>query len=128
FPDLDITPVIGDYTQSIQLPATAADTQRRIGYFSGSTLGNLEPDEALSFLERARHWLAGGGLLLGADLIKHPGILHAAYNDAQGVTAAFNRNVLYRANRELNANFEPAAYAHSAFYNAPMRRIEMHLM
>jgi len=72
--------------------------------------------------------LRGGALLLGADLIKDPAQLHAAYNDAQGVTAAFNLNVLARANRELGADFDLAAFAHSAFYNAPEQRIEMHLV
>src|SRR5690606_22131315 len=70
----------------------------------------------------------GGGLLMGVDLIKDPAVLHAAYNDSQGVTAAFNQNVLRRANRELDANFEIDSFAHSAFYNAPLQRIEMHLI
>ena len=70
----------------------------------------------------------GGALVLGADLIKEPSVLHAAYNDAQGVTAAFNLNLLARANRELGASFDLAQFAHSAFYNAPLQRIEMHLV
>ena len=72
--------------------------------------------------------LRGGALLLGVDLVKDPAVLHAAYNDAQGVTAAFNLNLLARANRELGTRFVLEDYAHSAFYNAPQRRIEMHLM
>ena len=82
---------------------------------------------AMRWLKCART-LSGGALLLGADLIKHPDILHAAYNDTQGVTAAFNLNLLERANRELGANFKLHQFAHSAFYNAPQQRIEMHLV
>ena len=72
--------------------------------------------------------LRGGGLLLGADLVKDPALLHAAYNDAEGVTAAFNLNLLARANRELGCDFDLQQFAHSAFYNAPLQRIEMHLV
>lgn len=128
YPALDVHPVVGDYTGPLRLPAMHRNSNRRVGFFPGSTIGNLCPAEALSFLKQARHILRGGGLLLGVDLIKDPAILHAAYNDSQGVTAAFNRNVLSRANRELDANFDIDAFAHSAFYNAPLQRIEMHLM
>lgn len=127
FPRLDVVPVVTDYTQQIELPAPAG-TGRRIGFFPGSTLGNFGPEEALAFLQRAAGLLRGGALLLGADLVKDPQLLHAAYNDAQGVTAAFNLNLLVRANRELGANFVPAQFAHYAFYNAPLQRIEMHLV
>ena len=127
FPRLDVDPVVTDYTQQIELPA-AAGPGRRIGFFPGSTLGNFGPQEALAFLQRAARLLRGGALLLGADLVKDPQLLHAAYNDAQGVTAAFNLNLLVRANRELGANFVPAQFAHYAFYNAPLQRIEMHLV
>jgi uncharacterized SAM-dependent methyltransferase len=79
-------------------------------------------------LRRFRGWLAGGPLLIGVDLVKDPALLHAAYNDASGVTAAFNLNLLARANRELGADFDLAAWAHSAFYQPALRRIEMHLV
>ena len=128
YPELDVRPVVGDYTSPLRLPAMHRNCDRRVGFFPGSTIGNLCPSEALTFLKQARHLLRGGGLLLGVDLIKDPAILHAAYNDSQGVTAAFNRNVLIRANRELDANFEINAFAHSAFFNAPLQRVEMHLM
>jgi dimethylhistidine N-methyltransferase len=127
FTGLDVHPVVADYTQPFQLPA-AGGRGRRIGFFPGSTLGNFTPEESLAFLARAAGLLRGGALLLGADLVKDPQLLHAAYNDAQGVTAAFNLNLLVRANRELGANFAPARFAHYACYNAPLRRIEMHLV
>ena len=126
FAGLDVQPLVADYTQDFALPEGGAG--RRIGFFPGSTLGNFSPAEALAFLERAAQTLRGGALLLGADLVKDPHVLHAAYNDAEGVTAAFNRNLLARANRELGANFRLAQYAHYAFYNAPLARIEMHLV
>lgn len=125
-PGLDVRPVVGDYTQALELPRM--EGKRRIGFFPGSTLGNFTPQEAQAFLERAATVLRGGALLLGADLVKDPHVLHAAYNDAQGVTAAFNLNLLARANRELGARFALDQFAHYAFYNAPLQRIEMHLV
>lgn len=125
YPGLEVLPVVGDYTRMPPLPMTDG---RRVGFFPGSTLGNFTPAEALAFLSAAARLLAGGGLLLGADLIKEPAVLHAAYNDADGVTAAFNLNLLARANRELGACFELDQFAHSAFYNAGLQRIEMHLV
>lgn len=127
-PHLVVEPVVGDYTQGVVLPPPQAGAARRVGFFPGSTIGNFSPEEALRFLRMAAQQLRGGGLLLGADLIKDPATLHAAYNDAQGVTAAFNLNLLGRANRELGANFELSQFTHAAFYNAGLRRIEMHLV
>lgn len=128
FPALDVRPVVGDYTAQVPLPAPAPRAGRRVGFFPGSTLGNFTPQEALSFLQMAARTLQGGALLLGADLVKDPQVLHAAYNDAQGVTAKFNLNLLARANRELGANFALEQFSHYAFYNAPEQRIEMHLV
>ncbi|MCJ0762388.1 L-histidine N(alpha)-methyltransferase [Variovorax terrae] len=128
YPALDVLPVAADYTRGLTLPAPAAGGGQRVGFFPGSTIGNFTPDEALQFLRLAARVLRGGALLLGADLVKDPAVLHAAYNDAQGVTAAFNLNLLARANRELGARFDLAQFSHSAFYNAPLRRIEMHLV
>ena len=129
FPGLAVEPMVADYTQDFALPTLArAGAGRRVGFFPGSTIGNFTPAEALDFLSRAARVLRGGGLLLGADLVKNPDVLHAAYNDAAGVTAAFNRNLLARANTELGADFDLAQFDHAAFYNAPLQRIEMHLV
>jgi dimethylhistidine N-methyltransferase len=128
YPSLAVQPVVADYTQCLALPAPLAGSGQRVGFFPGSTIGNFTPAEALHFLQGAAQVLRGGALLLGADLVKDPDVLHAAYNDAQGVTAAFNLNLLARANRELGARFALDGFAHSAFYNAPLQRIEMHLV
>ena len=128
FPGLDVRPLVADYTQRLVLPARGPGDGRRVGFFPGSTVGNFTPAEALQFLQDTGQALRGGALLLGADLIKEPAVLHAAYNDAQGVTAAFNLNLLARANRELGTDFVLERFAHSAFYNAPLQRIEMHLV
>lgn len=128
YPEIEVVPVVGDYTTHLPLPTPAAQEVKRIGFFPGSTLGNMHPREALRFLRILRAQLRGGALLLGVDLIKDPAVLHAAYNDSQGVTAAFNLNVLARSNRELGTDFDLEAFSHSAFYNAPEHRVEMHLM
>lgn len=127
YPGLDVQPLAADYTQALPLPPRVAG-RRRVGFFPGSTIGNFSLQEARDFLRGAATALRGGGLLLGADLVKDPGVLHAAYNDAQGVTAAFNLNLLARAERELGCERVPEGFAHSAFYNAPLQRIEMHLV
>ncbi len=128
FPALQIQPMVGDYTSDWQLPAALPQAGKRVAFFPGSTIGNFSPAQALSFFRNCAQHLAGGALLLGVDLIKSPNVLHAAYNDAQGVTAAFNLNLLVRANRELGCDFDLSQFAHSAFYNAPLQRIEMHLL
>ncbi len=128
YPQLQVEPLEADYTQDLLLPPDMPPEGRRVGFFPGSTLGNFEPLDALRFMRMCARTLHGGALILGVDLVKSPEGLHAAYNDAQGLTAAFNRNVLVRANRELGANFRLDQFVHSAFYNAPFQRIEMHLM
>lgn len=125
---LDVRPVVADYLQSEQLRAIERLDGRRVGCFLGSTIGNFSPDEASAFLRRAASLLKGGGLLIGVDLVKDVSILHRAYNDAAGVTAAFNLNLLRRANAELGADFALDAWAHRAFYDAGRQRIEMHLV
>jgi dimethylhistidine N-methyltransferase len=127
YPDLSVQPVVADFTKPLVLPAKA-EGRRRVGFFPGSTIGNLDPLEALQFLKNATASLRGGGLLVGVDLIKDPAVLHAAYNDAEGVTAAFNKNLLARANREFGADFDLSGFAHYAFYNPVEQRIEMYLV
>jgi L-histidine N-alpha-methyltransferase len=127
YPELDVIPVIADFTRDFPLPAIPA--ARRVVYFPGSTLGNFEPHEADALLRRAARLVGpGGGMLLGVDLRKDVAVLEAAYNDRLGVTAAFNLNVLARINRELNGNFDLSAFHHRAFYNRDRSRIEMHLV
>jgi len=127
YPHLHIAPLVADFTQAHELPTRTAPG-RRVGFFPGSSIGNFAPAEVQSFLGMAAQELRGGGLLIGIDLIKDPAVLHAAYNDAAGVTAAFNLNLLARARRELGLQFDPEGFIHSAFYNAPLQRIEMHLL
>lgn len=125
-PGLAVHPVVADFTRPFDLPAPPP--AGRVGFFPGSSIGNFSPAEALDFLHMAASQLRGGGLLVGVDLVKDPAVLHAAYNDAQGVTAAFNRNLLVRANRELGTDFEPAHFDHYAYYDPGRQRIEMHLV
>lgn len=128
FPHIDVLPVAADFTRPFKLPATAASLPR-VGFFPGSTIGNFDPLEALAFLQHAHGVLGRSSLfIVGVDLAKHPHILHAAYNDAQGVTAQFNLNLLARINRELGANFDLSGFRHAAIYNAKLNRIEMHLV
>ncbi len=127
YPALAIEPVYADYMALDALPGMT-DTGHRLGFFPGSSIGNLEPHEAVAFLRRARRLLGdNGALVLGADLKKDPGRLHAAYNDAAGVTAAFTLNLLRRMNRELHATFDLKGFAHEAFYNSVEGRIEIYL-
>lgn len=126
YPALRLHPVVADFTRPFALPALGAG--RRVGFFPGSTIGNFRKKEAVAFLRTAAGILKGGGLLIGVDLVKDPAVLHAAYNDAAGVTASFNKNILARANRELAADFDLDAFAHHANYNPLVRRIEMYLV
>jgi dimethylhistidine N-methyltransferase len=125
---LEILPVHGDFSRPLRFPL-ARQRGRRVVYFPGSTIGNLTPDEALAFLRKSRRQVgAGGAMLVGVDLKKDTALLHAAYNDARGVTAAFNLNLLARINRELGADFRRRRFRHYAYYNAILGRIEMHLV
>jgi dimethylhistidine N-methyltransferase len=127
FPHLAIHPVVADFTALTELPAEIA-ALKRVGFFPGSTIGNFEPHEAAVFLRHAGGILGAGSVfVVGVDLVKAPGILYRAYNDADGVTAKFNLNLLGRINCELGADFDLAAFEHHAFYNAERSRIEMHL-
>ncbi|WP_395700481.1 L-histidine N(alpha)-methyltransferase [Aquabacterium sp.] len=127
-PGLPVQALAADFSADIVLPPLPAEARRRVGFFPGSSIGNFTPAEALQFLRRSAAWLRGGGLLIGVDLVKDPAVLHAAYNDAAGVTAAFNKNLLLRANRELGTDFDAEAFHHHAFYDPRAQRIEMHLI
>lgn len=127
FPGLKIRAACADYSGPFRLPLEPGWTNLA-AFFPGSSIGNFDPPEARALLERVARVLGRGGrLLIGVDLRKDPAILNAAYNDAQGVTAAFNLNLLARINRELGADFDLDAFAHKAFFNAGASRIEMHL-
>ncbi len=129
YPHLRILPLTVDFTHPLErsLPRTAA--RQRIVYFPGSTIGNFTPAESITLLKQtARLCGRGGGLLLGADMRKDARLLEAAYNDTRGVTAAFNRNILVRINRELDGDFAVEKFDHHAFYNADEGRIEIHLV
>jgi L-histidine N-alpha-methyltransferase len=127
FPGLRIAPLAGDFSRPLDLPRFRG-RDRRVVYFPGSTIGNLTPQEAQAFLRMTRGQVGPrGAMLVGVDLKKDANLLHAAYNDSRGVTAAFNLNLLSRINRELGGDFDLRRFAHYAFYNAPLGRVEMHL-
>jgi L-histidine N-alpha-methyltransferase len=124
---LTILPVIADFTTTRSLPP-AAQRKKRLGFFSGSTIGNLTHDEARAFLANAARLLGPGSIfLIGVDLKKEASILLPAYDDAQGVTAQFNLNLLARINRELGGTFGLSRFAHEAIYNEAAGRIEIHI-
>ena len=128
FPDLAVHPVVADFTTPFALPDAIKDMPK-VGFFPGSTIGNFEPHEACRFLRSAREILGPGALMIvGADLEKDERMLYKAYNDAAGVTARFNLNLLVRINRELGGNFDISAFTHRAIYNREQHRIEMHLV
>lgn len=128
-PGLDVLPLVADFTQELTLPTPPRTPARRVVYFPGSTIGNFSLLEAARLLTRTRRLAGpGGGVLMGFDRIKPLPILHAAYNDAAGVTAEFNKNLLLRLNHELGANIDVDAFRHEAPFNAQASRIEMHLV
>ena len=128
YPALTIEPIAGDFTQSFELPPST-DGLEPVLYFPGSTIGNFVPSAATTLLQDwARVVGSGGKLLIGVDLEKDATVLEAAYDDAAGVTAAFNLNLLKRINRELRADFDLNAFKHKAIYNAVDARVEMHLV
>jgi L-histidine Nalpha-methyltransferase len=128
FPHLRVEPVVADFTRDFDLPASL-DGLPRAGFFPGSTIGNFEPAEAEDLLRRFGRILGQGAhMIVGVDLVKDPVILETAYDDAAGVTAAFNLNLLTRINRELAGRFDLDAFAHRAVFNPRESRIEMHLV
>ena len=129
FPWLNITGVCADYTQPLALPVfVGVPIRKKAVYFPGSTIGNFTPPEAIEFLRLTRRMVGGGGvLLIGVDLKKEKRALDAAYDDAAGVTAAFNLNLLTRINRELGGDFQTRRFRHKAFYDEARGWIEMHI-
>ncbi|MEI4231458.1 L-histidine N(alpha)-methyltransferase [Roseovarius sp. D22-M7] len=125
YPALTVTPVVADFMTPVRLP----DLGRApvVGFFPGSTIGNLAPEAAEALLARLGHWPHHQALILGVDLVKAPETLVAAYDDAQGVTARFNLNLLTRLNREVGAEFDLDTFRHLALWNAGEARVEMHL-
>lgn len=128
YPALEVLPVCADYTGDYEIPEPSGGYRRDAVYFPGSTIGNFTPERACVFLSHARELLGkDAGMLVGVDLKKDVRVLEAAYNDAAGVTAAFNKNLLRRANRELGADFADDGFRHVALYAEEEGRIEMHL-
>ena len=126
-PNIVVLPVAADFTRDFDLPAQIRN-RPRVGFFPGSTIGNFEPQDAAEFLRQAGRILgAGATMIVGVDRIKDEAVLNAAYDDAAGVTARFNLNILRRMNRELGGDFDLSAFRHRAFYNVADHRIEMHL-
>jgi L-histidine N-alpha-methyltransferase len=129
FPDLEILPVVADFTRPFQLPEPTIMPLRNIVYFPGSTIGNFTHDDALALL-RVMHQEAGanGAMLIGVDLKKDPAIIERAYNDSAGVTAEFNLNMLRHLNRDYGSNFDLDTFSHDARYNIEKGRIEIRLV
>lgn len=125
---LNVHAICADFTKKLSLPYTS-ESNNKVAFFPGSTIGNFLPEQAIHVLEEMKHMVGeNGGLLIGVDLRKETTILNAAYNDKQGYTAQFNLNLLVRINRELNANFNIEHFQHRAFFNEQESRIEMHLV
>lgn len=128
YPWLDIHAACADFTTPLILPVQP-NAVNKVAFFPGSSIGNFDPPAAQAFLSHLGETVGiGGGLLIGVDLKKDPKMLHAAYNDSDGITAEFNLNLLTRINRELDANFDLESFEHHAFYNQELGRIEMHLV
>jgi dimethylhistidine N-methyltransferase len=129
YPELEVLPVCADYTRDFELPVPKGRSNRIAVYFPGATIGNFDPFQTRQFLKHiAAVSRPGGVLLVGIDLKKDPTVLHRAYNDREGITAAFNLNLLRRINHEFNSDFQLDCFQHYAFYNPKESRIEMHLV
>jgi L-histidine Nalpha-methyltransferase len=126
---LRVIPICADFTRPFDLPASVYAAHRRVVYFPGSTLGNFDPEHALSLLQRMRQMIgSNGAVLIGIDLKKDPRVLERAYNDRAGVTAEFNVNALRHLNRELGTDFDLDAFEHTAVWVEDQSRVEMHLV
>jgi dimethylhistidine N-methyltransferase len=129
YPNLNVLPITTDFTESFTLPRSADFKTNKLVFFPGSTIGNFYPNQVTAFLRRIGRLVgSGGGLLIGVDLVKDRQVLHNAYNDARGVTAAFNLNLLNNVNTAVGSDFNPEQFRHLAFFNSQESRIEMHLI
>lgn len=129
YPKISVIPIFSDYTSDFDLPKLGGDYNRQVVFFPGSTIGNFNPDEIHAFWDNIASVTDNdSGMLIGVDLKKEKQVLEAAYNDSQGITAQFNKNILVRLNREINADFDVDQFTHRAFYNENKGRIEMHLI
>ncbi len=128
FPHITITPAVGDFTLPLQIEKLPQEKNRILAFFPGSTIGNFSPPEATKLLANVRQMTgAGSWLLIGVDMTQNQAALNAGYDDAQGITAEFNVNLLRRANEQLSANFDLTTFSHEAPFNAVESRVEMHL-
>lgn len=125
--ELDIVGLGQDFSNALDIPADVIGAQRPLFFYPGSSIGNFTPEAARAFLGRVRALASGGGLLIGVDLVKPAAVLEAAYDDAIGVTAAFNRNALAHLNRAVGTDFDPRQWSHVARFDPALSRIEMHL-
>jgi dimethylhistidine N-methyltransferase len=129
YPELPIILMCADFLTRFELPLNGFGSLKKVAFFPGSSIGNFDPPAAVAFLQTiAKEVGKRGALLIGVDLKKDESILHAAYNDAKGITSRFNKNILRRINRECGSDFDPSRFEHLAFYNALAGRIEMHLV
>ncbi len=129
YPNIEVLPVAADFTRPFDLPSPKVMPERNVVFFPGSTIGNFAPDDALALLDTMRTVAkSGGALLIGVDLKKDAGVLERAYNDAAGITAAFNLNMLTHLNRNYGADFDTRKFMHRSLYNERHGRIEMHLV
>ena len=128
FPELPVVAVCADYTRPFRLPPLPGPAGKQVGFFPGSTIGNFEPDAVVRFLRNCAELLGPAGeMLIGVDLKKEAAILNAAYNDRDGINAAFNLNLLERINRELDGDLAIERFAHVAFYNEERGRMELYI-
>lgn len=128
FPGLKVSAVCADYTKPFELPPLAGPAGKRVGFFPGSTIGNFEPEGVVSFLTHCGHLLGPGAeMLVGADMKKDKAVLDAAYNDAAGLNAAFNLNLMHRIANELDSDLDPDNFEHVAFYNPDEGRVELYI-
>lgn len=129
YPDIEVLPVCADYSQRFDVPSPTQSPSRRVAYYPGSTIGHLQPSEAIAFLRRVREVCGpNSGLLIGLDLKKDPGVLSRAYKDSTGAASAFTFNILTHANWRFSANFDLDQFEYDSYYNEALGRIEVYLI